>query len=157
MYAMQTLTEQQASARLEQHLRAALEQIEPRPSAEPGPSATMPCDDPSDGGPPGRVFVEAHYMLRDIPAAANRAVFDALHRYWTGHGYEVLRDLRERDRAPQLKVRHRGDGFSVSLRENLVRELSLSGSSPCVWTEGHPPIDGVDGVGPEGNGRVSGR
>jgi hypothetical protein len=151
---MQTLTEAQASARLEQHLRAAMDQIEPRPSADPGPSATMPCDDPSDGGPPGRVFVEAHDMLRGIPAAANRAVFDALHRYWTANGYEVLRDLRERDRAPLLKVRHGGDGFSVSLRENLAHELSLSGSSPCVWAEGHPPIDGV---GPEANGRVSGR
>lgn len=147
---MQTLTEEQASSRLEQHLRAAIEQIEPRPQPEPGLVGSMPCDDPTDGGPLGRVFVEAHYTLHGIAAGANRRIFDVLHRYWTEQGYTVLSDQRDRERAPQLKVRHRQDGFSVSLRENLARELRISGSSPCVWPEGNPPSETSER--PEGNG-----
>lgn len=146
MQIMRTMTEEQARARLEQHLRAAMAQIEPgfvaEPElAEPERAETMPCDDPTDGGPPGRVFVEAHHLLGRIPRSANRAVFDGLHRYWTGQGYAVVSDLRSRESAPLLTVEHAGDGFSLGLRENVIGELRIFGSSPCVWPEGHPPVD----------------
>jgi hypothetical protein len=137
--AVETLTAEQARARLDQHLRAAVEQISPPPALEEHMAGTMACDDPSDGGPPGRVFVEAHHWLRGVDRARNRDVFDALHDHWSSHGYAVLADLRHRPAAPELQVRHAADGFSVSLRENLDGELTLSGSSPCVWPEGHPP------------------
>jgi hypothetical protein len=134
-----TMTADQAAARLDEHLRLALEQLSPEPRIEPGLSGTMDCDDPTDGGPLGRVFVEAHWWLRDVPPDRNRDVFDALHRRWESQGYVVIQDLRDRERAPQLKVRHPGDGFAVSLRENLAGELRLSSSSPCVWPDGVPP------------------
>jgi hypothetical protein len=136
-----TLTEEQATARLDAHLRAAVGRLRPTPSLEQAFASAMPCDDPDDGGPPGRIFIEAHYWLRDVPTERNRQVFDVLHEYWTANGYGVLSDLRDRPEAPQLKVRHGDDGFSVSLRENLAHELRISGSSPCVWADGHPPAD----------------
>jgi hypothetical protein len=137
--ATETLTENEAVARLEDHLQLAAGQLDPCPRLEPGLSGTMPCDDPTDGGPMGRVFVEAHYMLRGVDPADNRRVFDTLYRFWTEHGYALLQDLRDREKAPQLKVRHADDGFSISLRQNLADELKLSGSSPCVWPGGNPP------------------
>src|SRR6266508_760304 len=136
---MGTLTEREASARLDRHIRAALAQMEFLPVLVPGLVGSMPCDDPTDGGPLGRVLVEAHYTLSGIPLDAHPQIFDVLYRYWTEHGYEVLSDLRGRGRAPMLKVRHSDDGFSVSLRENLATELLISGSSPCVWPDGLPP------------------
>ena len=151
MQIVRTMTEEQAWARLEQHLRAAIVQIEPGLVAEAERAEraeTMPCDDPTDGGPPGRVFVEAHYLLRAIARSANQGVFDGLHRYWTGQGYAVLRDLRGREPAPLLTVRHPDDGISVGLRENVIGELRIFGSSPCVWPEGHPPAS----AGGNGNG-----
>jgi hypothetical protein len=143
-----TMTEDQAQARLEQHLRAAMTQIQPGLVAEAERAETMPCDDPSDGGPPGRVFVEAHHRLRGLPREANREVFDGLHRYWTGQGYTVLRDLRGHESAPLLTVQHPDDGFSVGVRENVIGELRVFGSSPCVWPEGYPPA----AAGGNGNG-----
>lgn len=148
MQIVPTMTEEQAWARLEQHLRAAMAQIEPGFVAEPERAETMPCDDPTDGGPPGRVFVEAHHLLGHIPRSANRAVFDDLHRYWTEQGYAVVSDLRTREAAPLLTVEHTGDGFSLGLRENAIGELRVFGSSPCVWPEGHPPAS----AGGNGNG-----
>lgn len=136
---MRTLTEAEAASRLDRHIRKALAQIKYHPVLVPGLVGSMPCDDPDDGGPLGRVFVEAHYTLSGVPVDANPAVFDLLYDFWLGEGYEVLSDLRTRGRAPHLKVRHPEDGFSVSLRENLASELRISGSSPCVWPEGHPP------------------
>lgn len=144
---MRTLTEQDAVVRLDEHIRAAVEQLSPAPRLEPGLAGSMPCDDPDDGGPLGRVFVEAHHWLRDVPARRNRQIFDTLHDFWVAKGYEVLSDLRDRPEAPHLKVRHRADGFSVSLRENLERDLKVSGSSPCVWPDGDPPDD-ADAVRP---------
>jgi hypothetical protein len=137
--AVETLTAEQARSRLGEHLRAAVERIEPRPALEDHLVGTMACDDPTDGGPPGRVFVESHHWLRGIAPDRNPDVFDALHAYWSGHGYAVMADLRHERPAPELQVRHAGDGFSLSLVENLDGELLLAGSSPCVWPEGHPP------------------
>jgi hypothetical protein len=135
---MQTLTEEQAFARLEEHLRQAIAQVQPAAGAEPGMRITVPCDDPSDGGPPGRVFVEAHYWLHGVPPERNRAVLDALYDYWAAHGYHVLSDQRTLEQAPQLKVVHREDSFVVILRQNLADQLEILGSSPCVWPEGTP-------------------
>lgn len=144
--ALVTLSEDQAAARLDEHLRAAVERLDPGPRLEMGLAGTMDCDDPTDGGPLGRVFVEAHYWLRDLPADRNREVFDTLHGYWVSQGYVVIEDLRDRARAPRLKVRHPGDHFSVSLRQNLADELRLSSSSPCVWPTGSPPEDAPPSV-----------
>lgn len=135
----ETLTTEQARTRLDQHLRAAADRISPRPTLEEHLVGTMDCADPTDGGPEGRVFVEAHHWLRGVDRARNPAVFDVLHDHWSSHGYAVLTDLRHRQTAPELQVRHTTEGFSMSLRENLDGELTLSGSSPCVWPEGHPP------------------
>lgn len=141
---MRTLTEDQAFRRLDEHIRKALARIKFHPVLVPGLVGSMPCDDPADGGPPGRVFVEAHYTLSGVPVEANQDVFDLLHDFWIGEGYVVISDLRGRGRAPHLKVRQPDDGFSVALRENLASELRLSGSSPCVWPEGVPPTPGSD-------------
>src|SRR6266508_2092020 len=135
------MTEQEATARLGEHVAAAVQQLGSASAMEDAFASTMPCDDPDDGGPPGRVFVEAHRWLRDVPAARNRQIFDSLYDYWTANGYVVLSDLRDRPQAPQLKVRHRADGFSVILRENLAHELRISGSSPCVWPDSTAPSD----------------
>jgi hypothetical protein len=144
-----TMTEDQARTHLERHLRAAMAQVTAGLDAEAERAETMPCDDPSDGGPPGRVFVEAHYLLRGREPSENQEVFDGLHRYWTTQGYTVLRDQRDRPPAPLLTVRHTDDGFSVGLRENVIGELRVFGSSPCVWPDGLPPAaaDG-NGAGP---------
>ena len=135
--AMQTtLTTQQAAQRVDEHITTAIGQVLPQPTLRAGLKSTMSCDDPSDRGPAGRVTVEHRYTLPDLPRTANKAAFDTLAGYWTRLGYRILRDERDQ-RLPELAA-ETDDGFAVILTTNVVGELAIVGSSPCIWPTGKP-------------------
>jgi hypothetical protein len=132
-----TLTKEQAAQRVEQHLNAAVDQIVPRPALEPGLKSTLECFDPSDNGPLGRVTVEHRYLMPSVAPADGAAVLDILASYWNDHGYRLLRDQRDK-RLAEIAV-EADDGFRVVVTTNVAGQLSLIGSSPCVWPDGSRP------------------
>lgn len=124
-------TKQGAFDRVERHIQAAVELIEPRPELQDREMGEpQRCDDVE--GYEHTYLVERSYRLAAIEPDRNEMILNTLHDFWTGHGYVVLRDLRQRHRARQLHVRHPYDGFSVSIRENVQGGLSLTSSSPCI-------------------------
>lgn len=104
----------------------------------------LPCDDPSDQGPLGRVTVAKVYWLRELPTERTAELFGAMHSYWLPHDYRVLDDDRGR-RAPALFMEHNRDAFRMSMKTSVQGELSISATSPCVWPEGTPPPEVTGG------------
>src|SRR6266545_122550 len=106
----QALTHERQAA--ERHIRDALAALGPGPALRLESDAVQACDDPTDGGPPGRVFVARRYWL----LGADRR----------GTAY------------PYLWVEHESDGFRVGIDANAVGDLLLVASSPCFWPTEEP-------------------
>ncbi|GAA1835656.1 hypothetical protein GCM10009682_62220 [Luedemannella flava] len=100
----------------------------------------LPCDDPTDGGPPGRVFADLSYDVT-YPAGwpADKAL-DALKGHWSTRGYEVW--TRVDDGELNQTTAEDPDGFRVTVeiytRAGGRLDLYITGSSPCVWEFGTP-------------------
>jgi hypothetical protein len=123
-----TTRQRQAVQTAEEHIRAALAALDPPPRLRLEHDMVQRCDDPTDGGPPGRVFVSRRYWL----IGADRGAFDVLARFWAGGDYQVIEDKRSTT-YPYLWVEHRGDGYRVGLDANATGDLLLGASSPCFW------------------------
>jgi hypothetical protein len=131
---MATLTrDQEAALTAERHIRAAAAVLDPGAELRRESDMVHACDDPTDGGPPGQVFVARRYWL----VGAGPATFDTLARFWTGHGYRVLEDRRG-TAYPYLWVAHEADGFRVGVDTNAAGDLLLGASSPCFWPTDRP-------------------
>ncbi len=142
---MRTLTAQQAMERVEQHIADAVAALSMKPRLEEGSTVSpLPCDDPSDQGPLGRVTVANLYWLRDLPKDRTAELFETMHSYWLSHDYRVLDDHRDL-RMPALFVESNRDAFRMSLQANVRGDLSISATSPCVWPEGTPPPEMLPG------------
>jgi|HigsolmetaAR206D_1030411.scaffolds.fasta_scaffold00681_2 hypothetical protein len=137
-----TMTAEQAAQRVEELLQEAYGQLPPGARLEAfGPAGTLPCDDPTDGGPAGRVFYEKRYEVT-FPAGwpADQAL-PRLAEYWGRRGYRVVDDMRDA-RDPRLVVEHPEDGFRINIavwnRDSGDVDIYLTGGSPCVWEHGTP-------------------
>ncbi len=125
--------EQEAAQAAERHIRAALTAVSPAASLRLESDTVQSCDDPSDGGPAGRVFVARRYWL----LGAGPGPFDALAAFWVDHGYRLVEDRRS-TAYPYLWVEHEEDGFRVGLDANASGDLLLGASSPCFWPVTRP-------------------
>ncbi|MFE1165761.1 hypothetical protein [Nocardiopsis sp. NPDC058789] len=133
----ETITEDEAAAKVDQHIANAVAALPETVELEPlGPVAFASCDDPTDGGPRGRVTVSLDQWLNGLPVEENEQNAELLYQYWTANGYRVLRD--ERPDKLSIAVENEEDGFLMSLRASIQGDLSLGASSPCVWPEGTP-------------------
>lgn len=92
------------------------------------------CDDPNDGAPQGRVTVSETFWVRGLPSEDNKSNIDLMYEYWTGNGYQILRD--ERPGKTTVTAGNEEGSFRVVLRVSNQGSLSLSASSPCVWPAG---------------------
>ncbi|MGH3797074.1 MAG: hypothetical protein ACRDSP_19550 [Pseudonocardiaceae bacterium] len=137
---MRTLTAQQATQRMEEHIARAVAALPVTPRLEEQSFDRLPCADPSDNGPLGRVSVGKVYWLRELPIERTTEVFNAMHSYWLSHNYRVLSDQRDL-RVPALFVENNDDAFRMSLQANVQGDLTISATSPCVWPNGTPPPD----------------
>ncbi|MGH3873872.1 MAG: hypothetical protein ACRDSR_20605 [Pseudonocardiaceae bacterium] len=135
---MHTLTEQQAKDRVEEHITDAVAALPVPARLEVQSTDRVPCDDPTDQGPLGRIIVAKTYWLRDLLAERNKEIFDAVESYWLSHDYRVLDDHREL-RVPAFFAENNTDAFRMSLQSNVRGDLSISATSPCVWPNGTPP------------------
>ncbi|GGL12903.1 hypothetical protein [Mangrovihabitans endophyticus] len=135
-----TDTRAEAKARVEQLARAAFAALPDGASLQH--SDGVPCDDPTDNGPAGRIFVEHRYNL--VPPTTGQTwpadqVISTLVRYWQQPHYRVHDDGRTR---PDPKyVVETPDGYAVIVRafargDHL--DFTLSSSSPCIWPNGTP-------------------
>jgi hypothetical protein len=120
------LTLAAATQRVDDLVREALAQL-PGAHADKIAGDPAPCDDPTDGGPPGRFIAVAEYQIRE-PGPDH---LDRLHEWWTAHGFEVLRDARPR--GSYIWVENRADGFRMAVQGNDAGGLFLTATSPCVW------------------------
>jgi hypothetical protein len=91
----------------------------------------VPCDNGDDS-----TFVETAYdVLFDDGWPAERSMND-LAAYWTGNGYQVVRDDRASTSAPELVVEKKDDGFRVGYllvhADDGKTRATLRSSSPCI-------------------------
>lgn len=149
---MRTLDQEQATARVEEHVARATDGLAAGAGAplelEIASELRTDCDDPTDLGPKGRIQVSRRYWLRGLAKDRNPEWFDTMHAHWTAAGYRVLEDGRDRavedtktgvvSPAPMLWV-EAGDGFRCNLVSSVRGDLSLVVTSPCVWPTGEPP------------------
>jgi hypothetical protein len=135
-----TLSLTQATQRVEQYGRDALAHMPGTPEAGTPNRTSVPSDDPTDGGPKGPVDVGDTYRITyGDPRPDNTEVFNRLHDYWTGQGYQVLKDSRSQPRGRLVRVENPHDGFRMGIEEAaMTPQLTLAVSSPCVWPEGTP-------------------
>jgi len=96
---------------------------------------TMAADDPTDGGPAGRVFVAAKWWL---PTGTDPATLDTVTEFWRRGGYDLIADGR-RDPLPYVWAEDPTDGYRVGLDTNAQGRLVLGASSPLFWSEGEGP------------------
>lgn len=125
-----TTREWQAIDTAERHIQAAVAVLNPPPRLRLEHEMVQGCDDPTDGGPPGRVFVSRRYWL----LGADRGYFDALARFWGSADYRIVEDRRD-SAYPYLWVEHNTDGYRVGIDANAEGDLLLGASSPCFWPE----------------------
>jgi len=134
-----TSTVEQATERAEDNLRRALAALPGHIRVERIASTHTPCDDPDDGGPPGRVTASVQYQVHDLPADEFARRVDELRAWWTDNGFRELRDGRPG--MLYLWVEHNRDGFRMAVQANDLGELYLFSTSPCVWPHGTPEPD----------------
>jgi hypothetical protein len=130
-----TITQQEANTLAESYPKDAAASVTPAPRLELlARFEDSPCDDPSDNGPRGRVFVSRDYWLRDVPKERNSEVIDTLVRWWQEHDFRITAD--KRPQANIVAAQHKETSFNMSVQESSQGDLSLGASSPCVWPNG---------------------
>lgn len=118
------VTESQAYDEVERLVRSAGDALPAARLEASAPATSTQCK----GKPAGRVIVSNSYWLRGIDNEDE--YFDTMLNWWTGHGFEVLDDLRPERH--YLWVENPADGFRMSLRANQNGELLLGAESPCL-------------------------
>ncbi|GGK96565.1 hypothetical protein [Mangrovihabitans endophyticus] len=137
-----TPTQAQAKARVEQLARQAGSALPGGASLEyHDGSNESACDDPTDDGPAGRIFIDHRYTV--VPPADDGwrpdQVIPTLVRFWQEQKYQ-LHDDRRTDPDPNYVV-ETPDGYYVGIwgydrGDHLDFTVNLS--SPCIWQNGTP-------------------
>ncbi|GAA3709313.1 hypothetical protein GCM10022224_088570 [Nonomuraea antimicrobica] len=125
------LTLEQATQRVEDNFRRVFAQLPAHARAEKIAGDPAPCNEPSDGGPAGRVVASVDYRIHDLPPEHYGHLFDVLRAWWIDHRFTVLIDARPR--GLYLWVENAADGFRMAAQANEAGGLFLTSASPCVW------------------------
>lgn len=100
------------------------------------------CDDPTDNGPAGRIFVEHRYA---VVSADNYGrwrsdlVIPPLAAYWEKQGFRVKNDMRAKS-DPRYTVED-PDGYFATVQgydRGGSYDFTLTVGSPCIWPNGTP-------------------
>jgi hypothetical protein len=131
-----TMTEQQATQRVEDYARQAIAQLPPQAQVKKIEAASDGCDNPSDNGPKGRVVASNSYQILGLPPGEYNHYFDTLRDWWTKNNYHLLDDQRPKDMF--LWVENNNDAVRVTIEANDNGGLYIGATSPCVWPHGTP-------------------
>lgn len=132
-----TMTAEQAERRVEENVRAVLGVLPEQARLERFDGGVMPCDDPTDNGPLGRVIPFVDYRITGLAPAEYGGYFDEVLDWWTHNGFRLLDDSRPAEM--YVWVENEADGFRMTLKANDLGQLYLTSTSPCVWPDGTPP------------------
>jgi hypothetical protein len=137
-----TITLQQARDQATTYAQAAQAQLPGSPKLIGPRSTSVDCDDPTDGGPKGRVDLANYYDLDYSQSSTppdNTTIITHMYDYWTGQGYHVLEDTRNNNTGRRIGFENPKDRFRLGLVEPAVgTQLSLQISAPCIWPNGTP-------------------
>jgi hypothetical protein len=122
---MASMTESDAYDRVESYVQRAAMAL---PEGASLAAAAAPSSVACKGEPRGRVMVTSTYWVRGL--ADDDKHFDTLLRWWEGHDFTLLDDLRPERH--YVWVENKTDGFRMSLRDNDKGELLLGAESPCL-------------------------
>lgn len=135
-----TITQQHASARIEQLLRDTAAAITPRPTLKiykPG-SYTGGCLINPEDLADKRVQVTRTYFLADIPHSDNASVGEQVLRLWKKAGYDIMDTPGMGTSTPNIHAVTK-DNFLIALEWTGSGLLSIGADSPCLWPDGTPP------------------
>lgn len=135
-----TITQQYASARIEQMLRGTAAALSPRPRLElykPG-SFVIGCFANPENLADKRVLVSRDYWLRGITPRDNASIGEQVLRLWKQKGYRIVETLDIGQDSPQITAATK-DNLSIALEWSDNGALSIGASSPCLWPDGTPP------------------
>ncbi|WP_020662200.1 hypothetical protein [Amycolatopsis benzoatilytica] len=131
-----TITETEARDQVEAYVRDAFAALPSSAARQLFSRNRSECTDPTDNGPAGRFEISATYEVTGLKPDTFAAQFDAVLKWWQGHGFTVLTDRRPADQ--YVFARNERDGFDMSLQANELGKLYLGATSPCVWPGGTP-------------------
>ncbi|MBP2330766.1 hypothetical protein JOF56_011151 [Kibdelosporangium banguiense] len=120
------LTLENATHEVDELVRQVLAHLNPLGSVKIAGDPT-PCDDPTDGGEPGRVTAVAQYEV--YIAGDLLPHVDTLHTWLTGNGFQILKDARPN----YLWAERLADGFRMAVQTNDLGAFFVTATSPCVW------------------------
>ncbi|MFE3460320.1 hypothetical protein ACFXKD_22465 [Nocardiopsis aegyptia] len=133
----ETITQDEAAEKVTEHIEGLMASLPDEAELETRQGMNFAsCDDPTDGGPRGRITVSERFWIRGLPVEDNETSIELMYEHWTSNGYRVLRD--ERPDKQSISVEDEEDSFRMSLRVSDQGSLSIGASSYCVWPEGTP-------------------
>ncbi|HEU5156364.1 MAG TPA: hypothetical protein VFU43_05155 [Streptosporangiaceae bacterium] len=135
-----TMTEKQATARIEQLIQDTVAVLDPKPRLEIIESMSQPgsCVDPTDQGSPDRTVVSHSYWMRDIPRSRNGDIGQQAKRYWESKGYKITKFDGLNTNEPNINGYTQSDEFLFSIETNVDGDLNIGATSPCIWPNGTP-------------------
>ncbi|WP_039796126.1 hypothetical protein [Amycolatopsis alba] len=142
-----TITEQQATERVEGYLKAVLAALPGTAELKPFTRNRSECTDPTDDGPHGRFEISSTYEVAGLEPARFAEYFDAVVQWWSAHDFTVLTDSRPKDQ--YVFVRSNVDAFDMSVQANDLGKFYVGATSPCVWPNGTPEPEALEAAEPE--------
>lgn len=131
-----TITQKQASARVEQLLQGTARSITPRPRLE----HYMPNADVGQclaGQDDPRTQVSRTYFLREV-RSSNASIGEQVLRLWKKEGYAINDTPGMGTSQPNIHAVTKDD-FLIALETTGSGDLSIGATSPCLWPDGTPP------------------
>jgi hypothetical protein len=122
-------------------IHAAVAQL-PAARLEQQLTRSMPCDDPTDNGPKGRVTASTTYHIHDLPPDQYPHFFDLLRDWWQRNNFRILDDSSHGATDTYLWVDNNRDGFRMALQSNDNGEYLLLRARPVYGrtaTRNHLP------------------
>lgn len=135
----QTITQEQADARVNQLIRDTAAALTPKPRLEPIPYGTGAEGCLTPGEPEEKVTINRKYWLRDIPKSENLNISRQVRAYWEAQGHRIV--ALGAENSPNLNAESNPDHYILSLSWAEGDNLFLASTSTCVWPQGRPPSE----------------
>lgn len=133
-----TITLAEANRVIEQNVKAALTALPDTAKLKPfNVIEDFPCEDPDDGGPPGRSWAERSDQVIGLDPEKIPEYYHLLRTWWLNHGFTILREFPD-EGDQRISVERKSDGFRMGFQANHLGKMYLESSSPCVWPNGTP-------------------
>jgi hypothetical protein len=129
-----TVTIQETKQKVDDYMEQGRKALSPQAQlANDSGQDVRACDDPTDGGPKGRVFAQRDAKVLGAAGSDPKSNFDLLRKWWQENGFRVTTE-----RPDAMFAEHATNSYRMSLTSNVRGSLYVGVSSPCVWPNGTP-------------------